>query len=162
MAEVDDLFGAIVDRLARLEARVHELSLLETPDALTPSDWASWTPTLTQVGAITFTLHHAAYKVLDKIAHVQVRLGITNAGTAGTGIVIAGQPAAIQPAAETLVGTFLLLDAGTAYYIGNIRAVTATNWQMFAHGQASSVGASPNFALASGDVLYFQGAYEVP
>jgi len=154
---------AVIERLLLelndLRSQVNELSRIEL---LSHTGWTDWTPTLTQSVGVTATIHEARYKVLEKVARVQCRLAITSAGTIANGIIIGGQPAAIQPAAETLVGTFLLLDAGTAYYIGGIRAVTATNWQMFAHNQASSVGAAPSFALASGDALYFQGSYRIP
>jgi hypothetical protein len=122
----------------------------------------TWTPTITQSGAVTGTVNTASYRIIDKLCTVHIRISVTGSGTIGNGIVIGGQPTAIQPTAETLLGTFLLLDAGTAYYVGAVRAVTATNWQMFSHNQGSSVGANPSFALASGDAIYMVLNYELP
>jgi hypothetical protein len=128
-----------------------------------PADSAgTWTPTVTQSGSVAVTVNSARYRIQGKLCHVQARLTITGSGTAGNGIIIGGQPSAIQAvSSEIIIGHFLLLDAGTAYYIGAIRAVTATNWQFFAHLEASSVGADPSFALAPGDVIYFAGTYEL-
>lgn len=136
----------------------------EGPLNLTATNYLSgtWTPTVNQGGAVTCTVNHARYRVREKMAFVNLRVTITSAGVIGNGIIIGGQPAAIQPVAETLLGVSMLLDSGTAYYAGAVRAVTATNWQIFAHQGASSVGASPSFALASGDVIYMELAYDLP
>ena len=123
----------------------------------------TWTPTVTQSGSVAVTINSARYRISGKLCHVQARLSVTGAGTAGNGIVIGGQPSAIQAiSTEVLIGHFLLFDSGTAYYTGAVRAVGAANWQMFGHLEGGSLGADPSFALAAGDVLYFAGTYELP
>src|SRR5512138_2983596 len=60
-------------------------------------DWAAWTPTVTQSGAVTVTVTYARYCLVGKVCHVQARLAVTGSGTETNAIVIGGQPAAIQP-----------------------------------------------------------------
>jgi hypothetical protein len=122
----------------------------------------TWTPTVTQSGSVTVTVNHASYRLEGRVCHVWLRLTVTGSGTAGNGIVIAGQPAAIQPSvSEQVLGTFTVLDAGTAYYTGSVRAVGATDWQMFGHLEAGSLGADPSFALAANDQIWMNLTYQV-
>jgi len=124
----------------------------------------TWTPTVTQSGAVAVTVDNARYTRIGNLVSTRVSLTVTGAGTGGNVIVIAGQPAAIQPGFITgiaTIGKFILLDSGTAYYEGSVYAVGATDWRMFAHNAANAVGVVPNFALAAGDIISLNCVYEV-
>ena len=124
----------------------------------------SWTPTVTQSVAVAVTVDFAFYTRIGQLAHVEFSLTVTGAGTGGNAIVIAGQPAAIQPINTTgiaPIGAFIILDNGTAYYVGSVYAVGATNWQMFIHNSVNSVGAVPSFALAAGDIISLSANYHI-
>lgn len=123
-----------------------------------------WTPTVTQLGAVAVTVTFARYFIVGEVAIVQVRLVATAAGTAGNAIVIAGQPAVIQPvnAGTSVIGSAMVLDQGTAFYAGALVAIGVTDWEiMLGDGRGAYLGASPSFALANTDVITFQAAYEI-
>jgi len=130
--------------------------------ALGISAWVDWTPTVTQSGSVTVTVTRAKYKLINKVCHLNVLLAITGAGTANNAIVIAGQPAAIQtPINNVIIGTGMIFDNGTAWYQGSLYVNGATDWRITGHLELNVMGVAPNFALANGDIIYLNGAYEV-
>lgn len=123
----------------------------------------SWTPTVTQSVSVTCTINNAHYMVLGTIVIVQVRLAITSAGTTNNPIVIGGQPAIMQPVysgVSHVIGAINILDSGTANYSGSLIAVGATDFRGIADGLGNYIGSTPNFALASGDVISFIAVYQ--
>ena len=130
------------------------------------SAWNTWTPTITQSGAVAATVTRARYKIVNKICHTEVSLAVTAAGTAANAIVIGGQPAAIQPSYSYTPGGFPIgvaqvVNAGTATYVANVATLTATTFQFRAGATDNWVGVNPNFALANGDFIFFTATYEV-
>lgn len=123
----------------------------------------NWTPTVTQSGAVAVTVTTARYSISGDICHVQVLLAITGSGTSGNAIIIGGQPAAIQPAntGGIVMGSVRILDTGTAFYVGSVVAVGATDFRFYTDGTANYVGISPAFGLANGDSISFQASYEI-
>lgn len=128
---------------------------------LTRDGWQDWTPTVDQGGAVAVTVTFARYAVLGDTVHIRGELAVTGAGTGGNNIIIGGLPGALSPAYVTGdVGTFRVLDAGTAHYVGVLIIASATTFFGRAHNNGSPIGTTPSFALAAGDVIYFQGAWE--
>lgn len=159
MSNLDPQLRLLADELRELRQRVDELARAEHP-GLTP--WTTWTPTVTQNGSVSVTVTLARYCLIEKVCIVECNLAVTGSGTITNRISIGGQPAAIQPAVTGIVlGSFILFDSGTAFYVGSVYAQGMTDWQLYAHNGGDAVGIVPNFALASGDAIRFTGSYEV-
>jgi len=122
--------------------------------------WISWTPTLVQSVAVTFTLDHARYIALAQAVIMQVRLTATSAGVAGNNIIIGNIPSAISPinTPASAVGSGIINNAGTRR-VGHVTA-TAVDFRMNADGFTGEIGTTPSFALANGDIIQFQATYE--
>jgi hypothetical protein len=150
----------LVRQIEQLRADVERLKTLDQPRGA----WRDWTPTITQGGSVTVAITFARYAVAGDIVHVEARLAITSAGTAGQAIQISGIPTAIQPANagsnQHAVGTGVITDAGTAIYVGALFVGGANNLRMLAHNTVGAIGVDPNFGLASGDSLGFNGTWE--
>lgn len=141
-----------------LERRVERLETQETT-----LRWVGWTPTVTQSGAVAATVTLARYATFGKLAIVEVYLAVTGAGTSGNAIVIAGQPTAIQAAnaaSGLSIGGFWVEDSGSAYYVGSLLAIGATDWRMMTNAVDNYLGANPSFALANNDKIRFFAVYE--
>jgi hypothetical protein len=128
--------------------------------------WTAWTPGITQPGAVTFTTTYCEYLVIGKMAFVQARLAVTSAGTAGTGIVITGIPAGLEHAQGTnytALGQCFIIDSSAgAFYPGIVRLPTTNTIDFVdATGGGSLIGATPNFALASGDTIMFAANWKI-
>jgi hypothetical protein len=164
-----DSFDTHVDNVDDvMAADVNDLNdaVVATQTALAVAGWSTWTPTVTQSGAVAATVTRARYKIINKLCHVEVSLAVTAAGTAANDIVIAGQPAAMQPAYPYAtngfpIGVALITDTGTAYYSGILLALTTTDFRVTDPSTNQNIGTNPNFALANGDFIFFTATYEV-
>lgn len=154
MSEFDDLTREI----NKLWAVINDLIEPEV------GRWITWTPTVDQGGAVAVTVNYARYIILNEIVVVQARLTLTGAGVAGNEIDIGGQPAIIEPANVgilNVIGNGIIQDANlTTIYQGALVANAVGQWKTYADGNAAAIGATPNFALASGDVISFVATYE--
>jgi hypothetical protein len=150
----DELFR----RITQLERRVQELERSK-PES---GRWVDWTPTVTQSGAVTLTITSARYIVQAGVVSLQARLAITGAGTIGNAITVAGIPISIAGASSLdTLGTAVILDAsGPVRYEGAVVMGSATSILFQAHNVANVMGVTPNFALASGDIIGFFAVYE--
>ncbi len=121
-----------------------------------------WTPTVTQSGAVSCTVTYAQYQVVGGFALVNARVAITGAGTGNNPVVVGGQPAVIQPSnagEDRILGSFVLIDAGTSAYSGVVLGEAADGWRLRVHNSGTPVGQTPNFALANGDSLAITCCY---
>lgn len=126
--------------------------------------WTSWTPTVTQSGAVTCTVTFARYQIVGEIVHLRVQLDITGTGTTANAITIGGIPAAATPVITTgsdlaPLGMAVVLDQGTASYLGFLVASTATVWHIRDSNTRANIGVSPSFALANTDIIIFNATY---
>lgn len=118
-----------------------------------------WTPTVTQSGSVTFTITHAHYSVIVNTVHLRARLAITGSGTGGNSVSIGGLP--FTPLYDTgIIGTIMIIDAGTAFYVGALLFGSSSSLVGRAHGLGNNIGIAPNFALANGDTIDLVGTYE--
>lgn len=123
--------------------------------------WQNWTPTVSQGGAVAATVNFARYEVKGQTVRVRGQLAVTGAGVAGNAVTIGGLPGALSPVqAGGIVGVIDILDAGTAQYAGVLFVASATTFVGQAHNLTGRIGVTPNFALANGDFIYFQGEWE--
>ena len=143
----------VVDRLKNNQRAIERL---ETQ--IKVGRWADWTPTVTQSVSVSVSIGYARYCIIDALVVGQVRLTTTSAGTTNNMIGIGGIPSIITPVASPagVIGSFVLVDLGTANYVGALLATPTPDIIMFIHGSTVPVGQSPNFALANGDVIEFK------
>lgn len=129
--------------------------------------WTDFTPTLTQSGAVTITVTRARYQIIGKIAHVQIKLDVTGSGTGNNNIVIGAIPAAIAPvffgsSSGQIAGVGVVADVSASLQWGaTAEALSASTIAFQGFGVAGRVGVTPNFALASGDVVALNGFWEI-
>jgi hypothetical protein len=122
--------------------------------------FASYTPTFTQVGALTTSSLVARYVQIGKLVFVYVNAVFSSAGTAGTSITTSLPVTASTGGMSRGVGQ--VTDAGTGDYTGFTRFTTATA-ATIVHGNANTIqgiGQNPSFAVASGDTLTMTAIYE--
>ena len=143
----------VAERLAILE---REMKRLKQPGPA----WQDWTPTVDQNGNVAVTVTFAEYTLVDNLVVTVGRLEVTGSGSAGNIIYIEGLPPAIQlSTVNSVIGSALVKDTGTAFYAGVLYTSAAAQWYMLAHGETSAMGIDPSFALANGDRIWFQAAY---
>lgn len=160
MSGDDRVIQQLAAEIDKLKRDVRRLKAREAPQI----EFSDWTPTITQLGAVTITVNYARYIRLGDLVVVNINVETTAAGTTGNAIVIGGQPAAIQPA--QLAGVFpvlgeALVENGTTRYVGAVYAVTATEWRVWDSGASGNAPLGTGFALASGDEISLFAAYEV-
>jgi hypothetical protein len=119
---------------------------------------ATWTPTAAQNGSVALTINTAESVVEGRFAKLSAKLTFTAAGTAGNQIVISGIPSGLAVKASWVtnlvpIGTFIFTDASVGFYAGVVLPLTSTTFGLYVDGVASSVGVTPNFAIANTDEL---------
>jgi hypothetical protein len=186
-ADVDLLMRQSIMRFASAAARDSALAgvlaegmfaYLDDVDSLTIYSGAAWisfgpvtgapttfTPTLTQSGAVTSSSALGRYWIFGKLAVVKTHNVASSAGTGGNDIVIGGIPTAVAPAysqstfgagtAEAATGSGHILDSGSAGYPCTVFPASSTTLKLISDAgtTGSNAGSNPNFALASGDVV---------
>lgn len=151
---VEAILKEVMRRLTKIEKT---LATLIKPKI---GKWKDWAPTVTQSGSVTITIDFARYKLsADRTVEFRANINVTGTGTAANAVVIGGLPYAIRNVGGIL-GTIQILDTGTAYYVGALGVAGATSMAGRAHGLGSSIGITPNFALANGDEIAIEGKYE--
>lgn len=138
--------------------------LNETRDSLKAigDAWTSYTPTLTQSGAVTKTVTYAKYVLAGKWVTVQIKLAVTGSGTASNAIVI-GLPVAGTGAGLPVGSGWVFDSSASALYKGVANLVGTTSLQLYyaADTSQSSLGATGmTAALASGDEVTAFAVYE--
>jgi len=124
--------------------------------------WESYTPTLTQSGAVTKTVTYAKYTQINKLVIVQCALSVTGAGTAGQAVKV-GLPMNASTSGTLRLGSGNIYDASTGTQYGGIWALALANnsvWMIGDWSGGSVWGGSPNIALANGDNVELSIMYE--
>jgi hypothetical protein len=123
--------------------------------------WVSYTPTLTQSGAVTKTVTYAKFTQINKLCICNVRLEVTGAGTANNAITIT-LPLTCSSSANVRIGTALFYDGSTTIsYNGAVQLLSTTTAAILPDVTNNFAGITPNVALASGDNISFCLSYEV-
>lgn len=127
------------------------------------------TPSVYQNGARTATVTNAYVYIDDGIAHVQVELAITAAGSTNNPIYVL-LPTFLTPyhsASQKMpLGVYSYLDTGTAYYhgyafyVGLVTSLPAIGGMVHNSG-GGYIGQSPNIATANGDAVGINLTYRV-
>lgn len=126
--------------------------------------WTSYTPTLTQSGAVTKTATYAKYIQTGKTVRGNAYLTVTGSGT-GSNAVKVGLPVAAATTAASIIGTGYILDSSAnLLYTAVVTVASSTEVQLLAavNGAAVQVLGASSFtaALASGDLVQVVFSYE--
>jgi len=122
--------------------------------------WTSYTPTLTQTGAVTKTVDYAKYVQVGKTVVGSVSLTVTGAGTTNTDVLV-GVPVTAAVGSGVVIGMAQVFDdSAGASYLGVCRLASTTTLDMMRDGATAPIGQTPNFALASPDLIRLSFHYE--
>lgn len=117
---------------------------------------ATYTPTVTQSGAVTKTVNRARYNYLGhRIIRVEFDLAMTGAGTGNNVIHITTPVTLATISSQQPIGVARLVDSGTAAYPAFVVGRDTTTVQFIRVDATTNgvLGTDPNMALASGDTL---------
>lgn len=121
--------------------------------------WTSWTPSIFQGVAVSFTNTSSRFVRIGRTIIGQASCAITSAGSSGSALEVS-IPVAAVTTGNPVVGTLLYFDSGTAYYHAAAAIFTSTSVRFYAHNVGVPVGQAPAFGAASGDGFQFQFQYE--
>lgn len=126
--------------------------------------WQTYTPTLTQSGAVAKTVNYARFARLGRTIVAAGEMTVTGAGTAGVGIVIGLPVAASFGSGRTLGGGSVFdASAGLVYTAMPDRSGSTTTFRLWPTSTDTNnvLGAAVfTAALAAGDVVDFHVTYE--
>lgn len=153
-----NFYDDVARRIQELERQIDQLKR--------PANWESWTPVVTQSGSVTVTVTYAKFIVDRRLVKVSLSLAVTGSGTGGNAIIVSGLPARIQiptpHTAQRTIGAGHVLDNSVpAYYFGRVAPLGVDDMRFIIDGVANYVGITPNFALASGDQISIDAAWEL-
>ena len=125
------------------------------------SEWTSFSPTVTQSGAVTKTNTYSKYKSYGGTVEVIAYLTMTGAGT-GNNVITVSLPVTGITATGLVIGCGEVVDTGSQRISTNVYVNTTTTVKFLSTAGALTdfVGKDPNFALASGDTIAFTCRYE--
>lgn len=129
--------------------------------------FTTYTPTLTQSGAITKTVDHAAYQRHGRWISGNVKLTATGSGTSNNQIIV-GLPTAALITINEAVGSGFWYDLSTTTYGGFVAVIaTSTTVALLDTTQPLSsspfygvTGSSNNNAVDTGDIITLCFSYE--
>jgi hypothetical protein len=127
--------------------------------------WESYTPVI-KGGAttVTATIQYAKYVQINKLVIVQMRATVTSAG-AVNGSINVSLPTGLDvvtPSNQRAIGTVVIEDTGSAFYVGMAVATQANLIRFFSYNVPDFMGsAGPAMTLANNDVIGFSICYEV-
>ena len=124
--------------------------------------WTSWTPTITQGASsnIAKTVTYAKYARYGRTIHFVFALSPTASGTSGSPVTITLPATAAS--ASGVIGAGWLYDTSTTTRYAGAWTSTSTSVVALIHdaGGLSPWGTAPSLAIASGDSVWGQIAYE--
>jgi hypothetical protein len=122
---------------------------------------STYTPTLTQSGAVTKTVTHATYFQLGKLIIANIYLAVTGTGTTNNTITVSLPVTAAK--SSGIIGSGTVFDNSLLSHRGSLaRLVTTSTFDFIepASGTLNPVGQTPNFGLASPDTVAAAVIYE--
>lgn len=146
---------------AQLNAQLRDNLLAAFP--LGVDAWTAYTPTLTQLGAVTKTVTYAKYQRVGRIIIAQVQLAITGAGTAANAVSLS-LPVTAAAAGSMIVGVGQIYDASVNAGFKGLAYLNTTTTCLLAPTNTTTAGAlggdTFTAALASGDSYSVSLTYE--
>jgi hypothetical protein len=125
------------------------------------SEWSSYTPTVTQSGAVTMIVNYSKYRWYGGTAEVIVHMTANGSGSSGSAILVSLPVDSAVAALSVGVGLVSDADSGLHY---PAQMITNTATQVAFHRMDSAtagiIGVDPAIGLASSDILRFTIRYE--
>jgi hypothetical protein len=126
--------------------------------------WTSYTPTVTQSGAVTKTVTVGSYIKIGRLVIFSLDLAITGTGTASNNVIVSLPVTAA--AANQIVGSGIIFDSSASTVYAGVAHLNSTS--SFGLWSASTDGSPSQFlglrvftaALASGDAIRVSGMYQ--
>lgn len=120
----------------------------------------TWTPTISQPGALTTTGVTAYYVrrglMVDAWATLQITLAGTTANAITTSLPV---NASTNHSVNDSIGSGMVYDTGTANYSVDVQLNGVRTQAIFPSDGGNSLGSGPAMALASGDFIRFHLTY---
>ena len=125
--------------------------------------WTTYSPTLGQPGAVTYTATYARYQKIGRMVTVSVFLTVTGTGNAATKVTVSLPFTAVQ-AGNMVVGSGMIVEASPAATLPGIALLDSTTTAAMGPSNATTgnylgVVQFVN-ALASGDIVTMTFTYE--
>ena len=125
--------------------------------------WTTYSPTLGQPGAVTYTATYARYQKIGRMVTVSVFLTVTGTGNAATKVTVSLPFTAVQ-AANMAVGSGMIVESSPAATLPGIVLIDSTTTAAMGPSNATTgnylgVVQFVN-ALASGDIVTMTFTYE--
>lgn len=127
--------------------------------------WLAWTPTITQLGVVTFTNNYSRYNRVGRRIECSFSLTVTGAGTGANNVIIGGLPATAA-SSGVLCGTGEIADISAPQAFPSAVILASTTTAAFraiaAIALTNPLLGTSNFtaALAAGDLLNGTFVYE--
>ena len=131
--------------------------------ALDSSAVQSWTPAITQSGAVTVTVNEALYVRQGAFVDAWANLSVTGTGTANNNVTTS-LPVTSTMTVNHVIGNGFIFDssaADTFAVSATLQGTTQAGFQTVDTTAAGSWGIAPNVGLASGDTIRFRLRYLV-
>ena len=145
-------------------ASTDAVNLAQLETATGAGAWTSYTPTITQSGAVTKTVTYAKYVRIGRTIIAQVNLAVTGSGTASNLITVSIPVTAAQSGLNVGVGTFYDDSPGALLFPCTVSLQTTSTVAFAAMTAAAggwAIGSDVFTAgLASGDTIAFTITYE--
>lgn len=124
--------------------------------------WTTFTPTLTQSGAVTKTVTYAKYQRVGRLIVVNVLLTCTGSGSAANQVIVGLPVTAALNSTIAPIGTMMVADQSAGLnYTGALALASTTTVYGLVHAAGNVLGVSGfAAALASGDTVGYQAVYE--
>lgn len=128
--------------------------------------WTSYTPVLTQSGAVTKTVTYARYTQIGKTVHVEITLAVTGAGSANNAVTVS-LPVTAASASSQPIGSGYIVDASAVANYPGVVTMNATTTATFLDAtqptgavRLGQTGSAFSAAFASGDSVGLFATYE--
>lgn len=123
--------------------------------------WETWTPAVTQSGAVTATTTLGRYMRIQKLVIAVAKMTITGTGTANNAVTLS-LPITAKDTLQ-VIGSGLIYDASANVLdLVSCDCSTTTTSNFYRDGAAASAywGIDRNIALANGDIISVSFMYE--
>ena len=123
--------------------------------------WETWTPAVTQSGAVTATTTLGRYMRIQKLVIAVAKMTITGTGTANNAVTLS-LPITANNTAQMIGSGFIYDSSATLLDLVICESATTTTTRFYRNGVAGQAwwGIDPNVALANNDVISVTLMYE--
>ncbi len=125
--------------------------------------WTTWTPTVTQSGAVAVTVNEATVAKDGRRVTFTAKMTVTGSGTSSNVIVITLPEATKTYLTDSIIGAATLRMVSGTIIAGTLAWVSTTTVKIMANGGTDYIalaGSGTTAALAAGHTIMITGCYE--